>query len=257
MYEENQNQVGDMNVSSTNNNKNIKFLWAAVAILFALVSVIGYRSYQIDNENKEIKKSIEASVDANQKALATMKEVRDSQKNIERYIEQQQRFAAARQDDINILKTSGYSIYTDIGNESHLTAADMDKIIDYYSDCISGGSRLKGKGKAFIMASKETGLNPVYLFAHAAVESSYGNSYLARTRNNYFGINAVDSNPDRADVMGDSIDQGIIEGAKWIKSNFYDNGYVTLEQMHNGGYASNPDWANSIVSVANTSIDIL
>ena len=57
--------------------------------------------------------------------------------------------------------------------------------------------------------------------------------------------------------MGDDVDKGIISGAKWIKSNFYDNGYKTLDQMHQAGYATDKNWSKTIQSVANTSINVL
>ena len=89
------------------------------------------------------------------------------------------------------------------------------------------------------------------------MESGCGTSYLARERNNFFGINAVDSNPNLAYDMGDEVDEGIISGACWIKDNFYDNGYTSLYAMSNGGYASNPKWASDIVSVYNDAIELL
>ena len=48
-----------------------------------------------------------------------------------------------------------------------------------------------------------------------------------------------------------------IEGAKWIKSNYYDNGYTTLDSMHQAGYASDPNWASQISSLANAAIGLI
>jgi len=41
-------------------------------------------------------------------------------------------------------------------------------------------------------------LNALFILAHADVESAHGTSYYATTRNNLFGFNAVDSDPDLA-----------------------------------------------------------
>jgi beta-N-acetylglucosaminidase len=57
--------------------------------------------------------------------------------------------------------------------------------------------------------------------------------------------------------MGDSVDEGIINGAKWIKSNFYDNGYTTLNEMRDAGYASGESWSKDIQNIANDGLDIL
>jgi beta-N-acetylglucosaminidase len=57
--------------------------------------------------------------------------------------------------------------------------------------------------------------------------------------------------------MGNSVDQGIVSGAHWIKSNFYDNGYKTLDSMKKAGYASDQTWDTSISKIANDAIQIL
>jgi len=51
---------------------------------------------------------------------------------------------------------------------------------------------------AIVAAEKKYGLNALFILAHADVESAHGTSYYARTRNNLFGFNAVDSNPNLA-----------------------------------------------------------
>ena len=45
----------------------------------------------------------------------------------------------------------------------------------------------KTSSEVFVTAAKETGLDPRYIAAHAALESGWGNSNFARNRNNYFG----------------------------------------------------------------------
>jgi beta-N-acetylglucosaminidase len=156
-----------------------------------------------------------------------------------------------------LLKQEGYSRYTDLGNYSAISVEDMNKIIDYYAEHAVHSTAFKGHGKAFIEAANQTGLNPIYLFAHASCESDFGCSNIATDRYNFFGINAVDSNPDAAYAMGDDIDNGIIEGAKWIKRNYYDNGYTTLDAMHRAGYASDPNWASQISALANAAIRLI
>ena len=231
-------------------------LATSVAInCFSIYKIVDMQQ-QVDAMHDEVKESKEA----NEQVLAMLKDIRNVQEKQNKALQvstQKKKEEETKKNNILLLKSTGIYGDMDLGSYSNLSVEDMDKIIDYYDSMINGGSRFKGKGYVFVEAAKETGLNPVYLFAHAACESSYGNSYLARTRNNFFGINAVDANPGRADTMGDTVDEGIINGAKWIKSNFYDHGYTTLNSMHEAGYASGESWAKDIQSIANNGLEIL
>lgn len=51
---------------------------------------------------------------------------------------------------------------------------------------------------ALVEAENKYGLNALFILAHADIESGHGNSYFARTRNNLFGFNAIDSDPNQA-----------------------------------------------------------
>lgn len=50
----------------------------------------------------------------------------------------------------------------------------------------------------FVDAENNYGINSLFILAHADIESAHGTSYFARTRNNLFGFNAVDSDPNEA-----------------------------------------------------------
>lgn len=113
------------------------------------------------------------------------------------------------------------------------------------------GSPFIGRADVFLEASEITGLDPRYILAHASIESGWGTSRLARTKGNYFGIGAFDSNPSAAYNMGNGMREGIINGAKWIKAKYYDKGRTTLNKMKAAGYASDPEWVNKIVSNMN------
>jgi LysM repeat protein len=52
--------------------------------------------------------------------------------------------------------------------------------------------------QAFVDAENGYDLNSIFIVAHAAIESAWGTSTFARQRNNLFGFNAVDSDPDLA-----------------------------------------------------------
>lgn len=115
-------------------------------------------------------------------------------------------------------------------------------------------SPFNGQGQVFIEAQKQSGLDARYILAHAALESAWGSSRIARTYHNYFGINAYDSNPDNAKKSSNrSLQAGIINGAVWIKEHYYNRGQKTLYAMnHDSGghnYASDKAWGDKIANI--------
>lgn len=115
-------------------------------------------------------------------------------------------------------------------------------------------SPFNGQGQVFIEAQNQSGLDARYILAHAALESAWGTSRIARTYHNYFGINAYDSNPDNAKKSSNrSLQAGIINGAVWIKEHYYNRGQKTLYTMNhdkNGhNYASDKAWGDKIANI--------
>ena len=142
--------------------------------------------------------------------------------------------------------------YSSLDKKVNLTEKDIDLVINDWDRYVKGGTPFKGKGAAFIQASKATGLDPVYLLAHAAWETGWGRSQIAKEHRNYYGIAAYDHDPGKAYHMGSSIEEGIINGAKWIAANYYNQGYTSLNSMIYGGkmYASDKDkWIAGIQSI--------
>lgn len=85
-----------------------------------------------------------------------------------------------------------YNINSSVLQESAYTAAQLQAAAKAVrSDC--GFNDFQ----AFVNAEKKYGINALFMMAHAAVESAWGTSYLAQ-RNNLFGFNAIDSNPNEA-----------------------------------------------------------
>ena len=233
-----------------NNFEKISILVLCIAII-AFGCSIHSRIEAFDNRVTNLEQRIQKTHDAEVQLLKQLEELNERTKEI-KLAQEKHRIALDEAKE-------GLSIYSDLdaGQKVALNADDMNRIIDGWTSHLAEDSILRGHGEAFIVASRETGLDPVYLLSHAIIESGSGTSYLARTRYNFFGINAVDSNPDLAYNMGDGVDQGIIAGAYWIKSNFYDNGYTSLYEMAEGGYATNPKWASDIASVYNYAINYL
>lgn len=117
-------------------------------------------------------------------------------------------------------------------------------------------SPFNGQGSVFIEAQHKSGLDARYILAHAALESAWGTSNIARKYNNYFGIGAFDTNPDNAkNFSNPGLASGIIQGALWIANNYYNGKYKqrTLYSMrHNNGvhqYATDPNWDKKIANI--------
>lgn len=138
----------------------------------------------------------------------------------------------------------------DLKNTSKLTADQLNKWINSKA---KKTSVMYNKGNAFFEAAKQSGLDPIYLVAHAAQETGWGTSDMVKKKFNFYGIAAFDSSPGSATKWGGA-DTGIISGAVWIRKNFYDKGQNTLYKMRyssNGkhNYATAKDWPNKIADI--------
>lgn len=142
------------------------------------------------------------------------------------------------------------TVNQDLATWSPLTADEINNIIRSIGSPNCGFS---GHGDYFVKAANVSGLDPRYILAHAALESAWGNSSYAKA-GNFFGIGAFDSNPDNAYNYGnDSMESGLVNGASWIRKNYYDAGQKTLYTMRfNNGvhqYATDPAWHTKIANI--------
>lgn len=232
-----------------------------VIIALVMVAIMVNVCSAFDQRITDVEQQVEETKAMDREVLNNLKEIKSQTDEINRLtqerIKQEQEHEHKHTEAIETAKNTGLSVHSDLVTSTvALNTEDMNRIIDSYTAHVKN-SNLRGHGGAFIQASRETGLNPVYILAHAIVESGNGTSYLARNRYNFFGIAAYDNNPGAAYAMGDNVDEGIINGAKWIKRNFYDEGYTTLSAMKKGGYASSDKWASDIAQVANSCIRLL
>lgn len=149
--------------------------------------------------------------------------------------------------------TNSNIIYHDLGfNLGGLSAGQLNNWIR----ATSPGSPFNGQGNVFMEAQKQSGLDARYILAHAALESGWGKSSIAKKYNNYFGIGAFDNDPNNAKNFSNSgLASGIINGAKWIAKNYYNSSYkqTTLYKMRNNNgvhqYATDPNWHNKIANI--------
>ena len=159
------------------------------------------------------------------------------------------------------LSTQEINSYTDLSYMRSVTVDDLNIILNYWSN-VSGSQVFVNQGQVFFDAAIQSGLDPVYLIAHAGLESSWGKSEIAVDKFNYFGIGSFDHNPYHGSyTMGSSLYDGIVEGAKWIRTNFYDAGQTSLYTMrYNNGsheYCTSTTWVDEITNIIITSYNLL
>lgn len=83
-----------------------------------------------------------------------------------------------------------YDINSNIADHGQLSA-------DQINDAVKG-TGLAGLGQAFKDMEAKYNVNADFALAHAIIESAWGNSFFAQNRNNLFGLDAYDSNPNNA-----------------------------------------------------------
>jgi len=92
------------------------------------------------------------------------------------------------------------------------------------------------------------------LLAQAALESGHGTSYLCRTRNNCFGIGAVDWNPDLA-YSYPTLEEGIRAYTRLIKKHYKsaytlkDNPVAMVTEIKRLGYATDPLYISKVTNM--------
>lgn len=129
-----------------------------------------------------------------------------------------------------------------------VTATNLDNFLDKNGPT----SSLRGTGKYFIEAGKAIGLNPVILLAIACVESGWGNSPHGKVYN-YFAVGVHDKSPASAYTFNSkSKRSGIIDGATWLKHNYYDAGQKTIHSLfvNNGVHEYSPGGEAEADSIA-------
>ncbi len=110
-----------------------------------------------------------------------------------------------------------------------------------------GANNFAGSGKAFVKAEKETGVNALFLAGVSVLETAWGNSYLAQTRNNYFGWGAYDRNPLKYAKSFKSMEHSIMHVSERIERNYLNRGRETVERIGRR-YATDPYWDRKVIN---------
>lgn len=124
----------------------------------------------------------------------------------------------------------------------------------YQLDTFLEGTGLEGLGDSYAKAEELHGVNAFVLMCISAHEASWGNSQLAKTKNNIFGYQAYDSNVGAAKTFKSKA-ESILHVAKRLSEDYlqsdgkYHKGTTLADVNHY--YASDTEWSNSITSIMN------
>ncbi len=150
-----------------------------------------------------------------------------------------------------------YYQYLSFRSKTDFSADDLNRRV---ADEVSGASAMKNTGNDFVNNQNTYGTNALLMFGVGANESAWGTSYYALNKNNLFGLNAHDSNPDDAfkfHTVGDGIKQfskiHISEGYLDPKDGFGRYFGPHLGDKASGlnvKYASDPYWGEKAAAQA-------
>ncbi|MFB1082158.1 S-layer homology domain-containing protein [Jeotgalibacillus sp. JSM ZJ347] len=87
-----------------------------------------------------------------------------------------------------------YFAYISPRSETVYTAEEIDAYINEEIVSERPTSKLAGIGETLKEVEAEYGFNALYILSHAILESNRGTSTIALTKNNLFGLNAIDGN---------------------------------------------------------------
>lgn len=145
-----------------------------------------------------------------------------------------------------------YYQFLPLRSKTNISADIFNSYISKYDNSV-----MRGTGQTFIDAQNKYGINALLLFAMAAHESANGTSGYATKRNNLFGWNAVDADPNQATNFS-SVAVCVNQQAGVNLRGFVDvtDGRFFSSSLGNKGsglnvkYASDPYWGMEIASIA-------
>lgn len=143
-----------------------------------------------------------------------------------------------------------FGIDSDLNTGYQITADDLERFFQH-----EGARDLKGTGNAFVEAGRKYGINPIYIMAHAAWESGWGSSRIARDKKNLFGYGAYDNCPYRCAKTFQSYEDGVNFIMERVREDYLNKGGdyykgATLKGM-NTYYATDKNWKHGIAEIMN------
>ncbi len=161
-----------------------------------------------------------------------------------------------------------YNYYQYLSNHTKTTysSVNIDEYIrnnlgaqlSLYGDkSFNGSSKLHGQGTYFYYSQQKHGVNAILSLSLSRNETGNGTSSLAITKNNGFGLNAVDSNPTQSSNWYPTFSSSILGYAKdWVTNKYanptawqyfgpaFGDKYIGM----NVKYASDPYWSEKMAA---------
>ena len=142
-------------------------------------------------------------------------------------------------------------------SKTNYTAAELDSVIN--ATVNDSTSVMNNIGQALIDAQNKYGVNALLIAGVAANESNWGKSNIAKTKNNLFGIEAYDSDPDHAKTFespkacidrfaGRYISKGYLDAA--TDARYFGGSLGDKASGVNVKWASDPYWGEKAANIA-------
>ena len=149
-----------------------------------------------------------------------------------------------------------YFQYLPFRSQSNYSSSDLNNIIN---NKVDSQSKMRNLGGTFVNYQNMYGVNALLTIGVAANESAWGMSNISQTKNNLFGLNAVDSNPNEAanyysdvtlcvkDFMETYLSKQYLNPNNW---KYYGGFLGNKASGANVKYASDPYWGEKAANVA-------
>ena len=142
----------------------------------------------------------------------------------------------------------------DLANKEVVTEDDISYLIDHYLQFYPD-SALRGCAMAFIDASNETGLDPLFLLSLCGIESAWGSNKRHKDMNNPYSFGMYGDGVHNGYSLGESFYDGIVNGARYIYQHYYQAGQTSLYLMNHvkdhSYCAGDRDWEYQIEAEMN------
>jgi len=113
---------------------------------------------------------------------------------------------------------------------------------------------LEGEGleEAILEIERMYGINSFFTIAVMKLESGHGKSQLARTKNNLFGLNAIDSDAYNKALSFKTKGESVKQFGHIISEFYFDRGLTSLEKVARKYCGANSNWPVLVKSIMNS-----
>ncbi|HTG70497.1 MAG TPA: glucosaminidase domain-containing protein [Candidatus Udaeobacter sp.] len=130
-----------------------------------------------------------------------------------------------------------------VESDSGLTEAHIAKIFE--------GTALSGHNleQAILEIEEEYGINAYFTIAVMKLESGNGKSYLAKKKNNLFGLNAIDGNKYNKAFSFKTKGDSVRKFGQLLSRNYVNKGLTTIEKVARKYCPANSRWSSLVKNI--------